>query len=172
MIIGHEITHGFDDEGSKYNAYGNLENWWSPSDLVQYEKIKTMVIHQYNQYEIDGNKVNGQLTIGENIADIGGLLLSFRAFKKYNQCHQHKVKINYDNLLSPEHMFFINFANIWKTKERPEEIKAKILLDVHSPPIFRVNGTLRNIDDFYEVFNIKPTDKLYLKPEQRVKIWG
>jgi putative endopeptidase len=179
MIIGHEITHGFDDEGSKYDAYGNLNNWWTPTDFNHYKQKTQQIINQYNKYQIDGQNVNGELTLGENIADIGGLALSFRAFKKYVQCQQNKnkIKINYTMLsnqtnLTDEQKFFVNFANIWKSKGRTEDVHQRILLDVHSPPIFRVNGSVRNINEFYQAFNIKLTDKLYLKPEERVKIWG
>ncbi len=174
MIIGHEITHGFDDEGSKYDAYGNLSNWWTQSDFKKYEAITKKIAGQYDQYEINGDYVNGQLTNGENIADIGGLALSFRAFKKYSQCqiNSNKIRINYGLEMTPEQKFFVNFAYVWKSKARNQDTQQRLLLDVHSPPIFRVNGSVRNIDEFYEVFNIKPTDKLYLKPEQRVKIWS
>lgn len=173
MVIGHEITHGFDDEGSKYDAYGNLNNWWNPNDFKKYNLMTQQIVNQYNNYQIEGNNVNGNLTLGENIADIGGLALSLRAFKKYNQCLKNtsRIKINYSNL-TDEQKFFMNFANIWKSKGRSEDIQQRILLDVHSPPIFRVNGSVRNINEFYEAFNIKSTDKLYLKPEDRVRIWG
>jgi predicted metalloendopeptidase len=174
VVIGHEITHGFDDEGSKYDGYGNLNNWWSKNDFLKYEEKTKKIVDQYNNYQIEGHNVNGQLTLGENIADIGGLSLSYRAFKKYLKCMQMKsqVKINYDLNLTSEQKFFVNFANIWKSKGRLADIQQRILLDVHSPNIFRVNGTVRNIPEFYEAFNIKPTDKLYLSPDERVKIWG
>ncbi len=174
MIIGHEITHGFDDEGAKYDGYGNLNNWWTENDFKKYSLITKKIAEQYNQYSINGTNINGQLTLGENIADIGGLALSFRAFKKYlkNKTNTNKIRISYGPPMSPEQKFFINFAYIWKSKARDADVQQRILLDVHSPPILRVNGSLRNIDEFYEVFNIKPTDKLYLRPEQRVKIWS
>jgi putative endopeptidase len=174
MVIGHEITHGFDDEGSKYDAYGNLNNWWTKNDFKKYEEKTKKIVEQYNKYQVDGHNVDGELTLGENIADIGGLSLSFKAFKKYLQCLQikNKVKINYDLNLTDEQKFFVNFAHIWKSKGRAEDVQQLILLDVHSPSIFRVNGSLRNITEFYEAFNINPTDELYLDPDQRVKIWG
>lgn len=176
MIIGHEITHAFDDEGSKFDAHGNLNNWWSENDYAKYKEKTNGIEKQYNQFIIENNQVNGKLTLGENIADIGGLSLSYNAFLKYMQCQKNKNKIyiNYSNqdTSTPEQKFFINFANIWKSKGRKEDIQQRILLDVHSPPIFRVNGSIRNIDAFYKVFNIKPTDKLYLKPEDRIKIWS
>lgn len=172
-VIGHEITHGFDDEGSRYDAYGNLNNWWTKNDFKKYEEKTKKIVDQYNKYQINGHNINGELTLGENIADIGGLVLSLKAFKKYIQCMhlKNKVKINYDLNLTDEQKFFVNFANIWKSKGRTEDIQQRILLDVHSPAIFRVNGTLRNVTDFYKAFNINPTDKLYLDPEERAKIW-
>ena len=171
-VIGHEITHAFDDEGSKYDADGNLNNWWSESDLQAYKEKTQQIILQYSQYEIERKQINGELTLGENSADIGGLILSLKAFKKIIHKKRNRIYINYDHNLLPEQKFFINFANIWRFKSRIENIHERILLDVHSPPVFRVNGTLRNIDEFYNVYNIKETNKLYIKPEERVRIWN
>jgi len=179
MIIGHEITHGFDDQGAKFDAYGNLINWWSENDFKKYKEKTNIVEQQYNNYEIEGHRINGALTLGENIADIGGLALSYNAFKKYNKCtkQKYKVYIIYDNdnnktpLFSDEQQFFINFANIWKSKSRKEDTLNRLIIDVHSPPIFRVNGAIRNFDEFYKHFNIKSTDKLYLSPNDRVRLW-
>lgn len=170
-VIGHEITHAFDDEGSKYDADGNLNNWWSESDLCAYKEKTQQIILQYSQYELEGKKINGHLTLGENIADIGGLLLSLKAFKKFINM-RNKIYVNYDHNLSQEQKFFVNFANIWKSKNRIENIHERLLLDVHSPPIFRVNGTLKNIDEFYNVYTIKESDNLYLQPDKRVRIWN
>jgi predicted metalloendopeptidase len=164
MIIGHEITHGFDDQGSKFDANGNLYNWWTMNDIKKYNELTKKVIKQYNNYEINGQKINGELTLGENIADIGGLNLSINAYMKYLKIDP-KEKNNIEKL-------FINFANIWKSKMRDEEIKLKILTDPHSPPIFRVNGTLRNIDKFYETFKIDDNNILYISPNDRIKIWS
>ena len=176
MIIGHEIIHGFDDQGSKFDAYGNLINWWSNNDFRKYKEKTHMIEQQYNNYEIEGQNINGALTLGENIADISGLALSYNAFKKYNQCtkQKYKVHITYDNtkpIFSDEQKFFINFANIWKSKGRKEDTIQRLIIDEHSPPVFRVNGAIRNFDEFYIHFDIKPTDKLYLLPKDRVRIW-
>jgi putative endopeptidase len=188
VIVGHEITHGFDDEGSKFDAYGDLIKWWSDNDLIKYKEKTKMVEQQYNNYEIDETyqtipfnrpRINGSLTLGENIADIGGLALSYNAFIKYKKqknnkyTNKYKVYINYNDTqtYSDEQMFFINFANAWKTKGRKEDILNRLIIDVHSPPKFRVNGSIRNFDEFYKNFYIKETDKLYLHPNHRVRLW-
>jgi putative endopeptidase len=181
MVIGHEITHGFDDQGSKYDSDGNLNNWWTPSDYEKYKNKTNIIKEQYNQYEIDGNKVNGQLTLGENIADIGGLALSYKAFIKYINRNQTKSKTDskyqilytqndYD--YTPKQKFFLNYANIWKMKSTKEDALNRLVIDPHAPPIYRVNGVVRNLDDFYEAFNINPSNQLYLNPELRAKIWS
>lgn len=166
MVIGHEITHGFDNNGSKYDAYGNLSNWWTKNDNKKYLIKKNKIKDQYNKYTINGFYSNVELTLGENIADIGGLELSYNALVRY------LGNINEtDNLILEKKKFFTNFANIWKSKIRDEEINRKILFDEHTIPIFRVNGTIRNINDFYSIFNIEPNDKLYLNPKDRIGFW-
>lgn len=163
MIIGHEITHGFDDQGSKFDANGNLVNWWTPNDLVEYKKITDKVKKQYSEFTIEGEKINGELTLGENIADIGGVNLSLRALKQFflNKHNDYDIQT-----------FFINYANIWKSKARKEDTLYRILTDPHSPPVYRVNGVVRNMDDFYRVFNVDSNSKLYLDHSDRVIIWS
>jgi endothelin-converting enzyme/putative endopeptidase len=161
VIIGHEIIHGFDDEGCMYDGDGNIKNWWTEKDLKNYKDNTKKVVEQYNKYDMHGVNLNGNLTLGENIADIGGMTLSYKAYLKY-------VKNDtFDNK-----KFFINFANIWKNKSRKEYSMHNIVKDPHSPPIWRVNGTLSNSNFFYELFNIKPGDKLYLDKDKRANIWG
>lgn len=179
MVIGHEITHGFDDQGSKYDSNGNLNNWWTPSDYQKYKDKTNNIKEQYNKYEIEGNKVNGQLTLGENIADIGGLGLSYKAFTKYiNDYHtKSKTDSKYQKIFkfdthSPKQKFFLNYANIWKMKSTKEDTINRLIIDPHAPPVFRVNGVVRNLDTFYDAFNINPSNQLYLKPELRAKIWS
>ena len=168
-IIGHEITHGFDDQGSKYDADGNLNNWWTKEDFAKYNLKTALVKKQYSNYEILGKKINGDLTLGENIADIGGVYISLKAFEKYLKDYPEE-NIKYQGFTQKQ-LFFINYANIWKSKSTKEDIHKKLVIDPHSPPIFRVNGVLRNIDDWYDEFNINKFNKLYLKLEDRVKIW-
>ncbi len=164
MIVGHEITHGFDDQGCKFDSNGNLKNWWSVNDLAKYKERTELVKLQYSSYQIEGEKINGTLTLGENIADIGGVEISLGAYKKY-------LLDNKDNDTSKIKTFFISYANIWKSKSRKEDVLQRILTDPHSPPLYRVNGVLRNIDDFYNTFNIKSTHELYLNQKDRIKIW-
>jgi len=163
MVIGHEMTHGFDDEGCKFDAKGNLNNWWSPKDYKKYKEKTDLIKQQYNKYSIDGESVNGELTLGENIADLGGITIALESLKKYLKENPSENKL-IDNL-SPYQRFFINYARIWRCNTRPEEIKHKLLVDPHSPPELRVNGILKNIDDYYKHFNIK-TDLMI-----RAKIW-
>ena len=167
VIIGHEFTHGFDDQGCKFDGDGNLKNWWTPSDLNNY-KLKTQVLKkQFDNYEIEGCKVNGELTLGENIADLGGITISYGAFKKYLLENSNE---NMDNL-TPNQRFFINYGRVWRNNSRKEAIQKNILTDPHSPPIFRVNGIVKNVTDFYDIFNIKKTDLLYLDELLRASIW-
>jgi predicted metalloendopeptidase len=162
VIIGHEIIHGFDDQGCKFDGDGNLKNWWTNSDLEKYKKNTNIVKEQYDKHMIEGKNVNGELTLGENIADIGGVTLSFKAFKKY-------IKNKSDNI--KEHQdFFINFANVGKSTALKEYTHHAVLTDPHSPPIWRINGSLPNIKSFYDTFDIKPTDKMWL--DNRADIWG
>jgi len=169
MIIGHEITHGFDDQGSKFDSKGRLNNWWTPKDKAKYQKLINIIRKQYAQYSIENYPINSDLTLGENIADIGGLSLSFKALKTYLKTYPEQNI--YINSLTPEKRFFINYAILWKTKSRKEDIIRKLNTDPHSPPEIRVNGVIRNIDYYYEIFDIKPHNKLYLDPDQRAKIW-
>jgi predicted metalloendopeptidase len=142
-IIGHEITHGFDDQGSKFDGDGNLKNWWSDNDRIKYDKKTQIIKNQYAKYHIEGENVNGELTLGENIADIGGVKLSLNALKRL-KLGKYYIKD-----------FFINYANIWKIKYHKEKILEKLISDPHSPNIFRVNGVVYNINDFYKTFNIE-----------------
>ena len=162
-VIGHEIIHGFDDDGSKYDSDGNLKNWWTDNDFKKY-KIQTQNIkEQYDNHDIIGQKLNGQLTLGENIADIGGIALSFKAMEKY--CKD-------KNITMDKKQFFISYANIWKSKARNEYILHSILTDPHSPPLWRVNGALPNVKSFYETFDITINDIMYLPENKRADIWG
>ena len=168
-IIGHEITHAFDDEGSKYDAKGNLNNWWTPDDFKNYNLKTNNLLEQFNKYSVENESVNGKLTLGENIADLGGVTIALESLKKY-LIDNPKNNININNFTQIQR-FFINYAIIWASNTRKEEIKNRLLTDVHSPPEFRVNGILKNIDDFYLAFNVKENDLLFLYKKDRVKIW-
>jgi len=163
MVIGHEIIHGFDDNGSKFDENGNLNNWWSLQDLNKYKLKLDSIIKQYDEYEIEGIKLNGKLTLGENVSDLGGLNLSIKSMIKYfNNCNDINSKIK---------LFFINYANIWKSKIRKKDNIYRLLTDPHSPPEIRVNNVIKNNDFFYKVFDINPNDKLYLESNKRINIW-
>ncbi len=168
MVIGHEMTHGFDDQGSQYDEKGNLHNWWSKEDLAKF-KIKTAgVVKQYNDYKMYGDlHVNGSLTQGENIADIGGICIAYDAFKMTKQ-GQDTTKIDG---FTPDQRFFLGYAQVWRIVSREETMRTRLLTDPHSPEIFRINGPLVNFDPFYAAFNVKEGDSMYIKPENRARIW-
>ncbi len=166
-VIGHEITHGFDDQGSKFDEKGNLKSWWTSLDRARFEKKARVVERQFNQYELHGVKVNGKLTLGENIADLGGDAIAFAAYERHLKKTGRKIIDGF----APEQRFFLAKAQDWREIARPEHLKTSILTDPHSPDIFRVNGPLSNLTEFYEAFGVKKGDKLYRAPKARAKIW-
>jgi len=167
-VIGHEITHGFDDEGRQFDAKGNLKAWWTPQDSVQFTKRAQMLVDQFNGYVVlDSLHINGKATLGENIADLGGIVLGIDAFKKTIQYKEGK-KING---FTPMQRFFLGYALSWLSHERDEVLANQILTDVHAPAFLRVNGPFSDVPEFYEAFNIKKGDKMWLDPDKRVRIW-
>lgn len=168
MVIGHEMTHGFDDQGSQYDEVGNLKNWWGKSDAVKFKEKTGAAVQQYNGFTVlDSLHVNGQLTLGENLADIGGLAIAYDAFKLTKQGRGNELIDGF----TPDQRFFLGFAQVWRIKNRVEQIRARITTDPHSPEMYRINGPTVNFTPFYAAFGVKPGDKMYVKPEQRVKIW-
>jgi putative endopeptidase len=168
MVIGHEITHGFDDQGRHYDADGNMKEWWTPEDAKRFKERAQKVIDQYNGYiAIDTLHLNGKLTEGENIADNGGLAIAYAAFKKTPQGKRNE-KING---LTPDQRFFIAAAQLWKIKVRPERLRMLTLTNEHSSPMWRVNGPASNTTAFYQAFNVSPSDSMYRPDSLRVKIW-
>jgi putative endopeptidase len=168
MVIGHELTHGFDDQGSQYDEVGNLKNWWTKEDGEKFKAKTGMVVKQYNAFTVlDSLHVNGELTLGENLADIGGLAIAYDAFKLTKQ-GQGNDKIDG---FTPDQRFFLGYAQVWRLKSRDEQMRVRIATDPHSPEIYRVNGPLMNFEPFYTAFDVKEGDKMYLKPEERAKIW-
>ena len=164
-IIGHEITHGFDDMGRKFDGDGNLNDWWTKSDtekyIIQSDKLKKL----FNELKIEGQKVNGELTLGENIADLGGVEISFNSLKKYYSKYPHtQTPTSYKD-------FFYNYANIWKYNIRPEEAVKRLITDPHSPACYRVNTILSNVKDFYSVFKIENMTNMWISPDNRASIW-
>lgn len=167
-VIGHEMTHGFDDQGSQYAANGNLENWWTKEDAAKFKEKANQVVNQYNNYTVlDTLHVNGRLTLGENIADIGGLSIAYEAFTKTKQFKDGKSIDGF----TPAQRFFLSWAQIWRNNTLPETQAQLILTDPHSPGMYRANGAVVNNDAWYAAFNVKPGDKLYIAPENRVHIW-
>lgn len=169
VVIGHEMTHGFDDQGKKYDARGNLRDWWTENDAKRYKSRLTLLCDQFNSLMIEGEYVNGSLTLGENIADLGGISLAFSSLQKYLEINPDENK-SIDGF-TPIQRFFMSYANIWKCKTRKEETLKRLITDPHSPPIFRVNGILVNFNPFYSAFGITETFKMWLEPEKRTNLW-
>lgn len=167
-VIGHEMTHGFDDQGSQYDKDGNLRNWWTPSDRAKFEKLANLVVQEYNNYVVlDSVHVNGKLTEGENIADIGGLAIAYAAFKKTAEGQSDTLIDG----LTPDQRFFMSFAQIWRIKTRPQRMLFRINNDPHSPEMYRVDSPTSNMDAFYKAFDVKPGDGMYRPDSIRVHIW-
>jgi putative endopeptidase len=169
-IIGHEIGHGFDDQGSKFDGDGNMVNWWTKQDRTEFDKRAKMLIDQYSGFapaQLPGQKVNGALTVGENIGDLGGLSIAFKAFRRSLGGRESPVIDG----LTGDQRFFIGYAQAWRTKARDAEVARRLATDPHSPPEFRCNGVVRNLPEFYAAFGVKEGDKLWLPPERRVRIW-
>lgn len=166
--FGHEITHGFDDQGSQYDEKGNLNNWWTVEDLKKFKEKTKLIVEQFNQYEpLKGKFVNGEATQGENIADLGGVVMGFEAFKKTKQ-YKNKEKISG---LTPEQRYFLAYGYAWMVNIKPESLAQQLLTDVHAPSEYRVIGPLQNNTDFYKAFNVKPKDRMYRLESKRVEIW-
>ena len=166
--IGHEITHGFDDEGRQYDGEGNLKGWWAPQDSMKFAQRAKVLSDQFSKYvAIDTFKINGKATLGENIADLGGVLLGFDAFKQTDEYKKGEKIAGY----TPTQRFFLGYALSWLENERPEELRTQVLTDVHSPAKYRVLGPLTNVDAFYEAFNVKPGNKMYTPDSARARIW-
>jgi putative endopeptidase len=169
-VIGHEIGHGFDDQGSKFDGDGNMNDWWTESDRKEFDARAKKLIEQYNGFEpaeTPGQHVNGALTIGENIGDLGGLTIAYKAYQIALEGKEAPVLDG----LSGDQRLFIGWAQVWRSKARPAELTRRLAVDPHSPAEFRCNGTVRNVPEFYKAFDIKEGDKLWLAPDKRVQIW-
>ena len=167
-VIGHEMTHGFDDQGRQFDEKGNIRDWWLKEDSDNFKERAQKIIDQFSAFEpLDSLFVNGELTQGENIADLGGLIVSFNAFKNTEQYKKGELIDGF----TPAQRFFLNSAQVWKTNIRDEALEVQIKTDPHSPARYRVLGPLKNIPEFYEAFNVKEGDGMYRSPSERVKIW-
>lgn len=167
-VIGHEMAHGFDDSGSQYDKDGTLRNWWTPEDLARFKEITAKLGAQYDAYTVlDTIRVNGKLTMGENIGDLGGLNAAYEAFK---MTPQGKSEVKIDGF-TPDQRFFLAWAQVWRSNTLPETTAQLILTDPHSPGEYRTIGPVVNMDAWYKAFNVKPGEKLYIAPENRIRLW-
>jgi len=166
--IGHEISHAFDDQGAKYNKRGILANWFAPADLKAFQDRTKAIAVQYNKYQpLPGLHINGQLTLGENVADIAGLVIAHKAYL----ISLHGKSAPVLDGLTGDQRFYIAYAQSWRETHRPGAIRSQVLSNPHSPSEFRVNGVVRNDSNWYTAFNVQPGDKLYLAPDKRVPVW-
>jgi len=167
-VIGHEMGHGFDDQGSKSDYQGVQRNWWTDEDRANFDKLTTALAAQYSQFEpVPGHFIDGNFTLGENIGDLGGVSLAYRA---YNMALGGEDAPIIDGLTGDQR-FFLSYAQIWQAKFREDAAIQRLTSDPHSPPEFRVNGIVRNLDEWYDAFDVQPSDALYLPPEERIRIW-
>ncbi len=167
-VIGHEISHAFDDQGSRYDGDGNLANWWTDEDRQAFEKLTKQLVAQYREYEpLPGKNLNGELTLGENIADLSGLSIAYKAYKMSQQGKEAEVLGDWKG----EQLFFIGWSRVWQRKYRDAEMIRRLATDPHSPSQFRANGPVMNIDAFYEVFNVREGDRLFKPAAERIRIW-
>jgi predicted metalloendopeptidase len=167
-VIGHEMGHGFDDQGAKSDARGVLRTWWAPSDEAAFKKLVDRLATQYDGYTaLPGLNINGRLTLGENIGDLGGLTVAYEA---YHLSLKGKPAPVLDGLTGDQR-FFLAWAQAWRSLMRDARMRTQVMSDPHSPPKFRVNGVVRNMDAWYSAFGVKPGEQLYLAPDERVRIW-
>jgi predicted metalloendopeptidase len=167
-VIGHEMGHGFDDQGAKSDAAGVLRNWWQPADELAFHQRVDHLDAQYSSFEaLPGLKLNGRLTLGENIGDLGGLSVANAAY--HHSLHGAPAPVL--DGLSGDQRFFLSWAQVWRTKQRDEDLRSQVTSNPHSPGKFRVNGVVRNVDAWYPAFKVQPGDKLYVQPDERVHIW-
>lgn len=168
-VIGHEISHGFDDSGARFDAEGNLNNWWTDEDLKQFEELGNELAEQYSNIEVlDSVYINGKFTLGENIGDLGGVNAAYDGLQLHLAEHGNPGKIDG---FTPEQRFFLSWATVWRTKMRDEALRNKIKTDPHSPGMYRAYVPLQNIDAWYDAFAIEEGDPMYIRPEERVRIW-
>jgi endothelin-converting enzyme/putative endopeptidase len=170
MVVGHELTHGFDDEGRQYDADGNLRDWWSPTVGAEFDKRASCVEKQYAEYvPIDDVHVNGKLTLGENLADLGGMKLAYASFERAEK--EHPATPPQLAGFTPEQTFFLGYAQAWCTNARPEEVRLRVNTDPHSPAQFRVVGPLSNMPEFAAAFQCKAGDKMVRSDDKRCVVW-
>jgi predicted metalloendopeptidase len=166
-IIGHEVSHSFDNQGALFDSHGRLHNWWTPADFKHFQSSSQQLVAQFNHYRpFPDLAVNGQQTLGENIADVAGLAAAYDAFQRSLGGKPAPVVQGFTG----DQQFFISFAQGWRTKARDQTLRNLILTDGHAPPNYRAS-TVRNLDPWYAAFSVKPGEALYLPPDQRVRVW-
>jgi predicted metalloendopeptidase len=167
-VIGHEISHGFDDSGRQYDGDGNLRDWWTAEDGVKFKQRADALVKQYSAYTVlDNRHLNGELTLGENIGDLSGMAVAFKAYKIALAGKEAPVIDGFTG----EQRFFLGWSQVWRRKYRDDDLLRRLVIDPHSPSEFRANVPASNIDGFYEAFGVKAGDRLYRAPADRVKIW-
>jgi putative endopeptidase len=167
-VIGHEMGHGFDDQGAKSDAHGVLRDWWNANDVAAFTQVTDRFVAQYDAFTpLEGINVNGRLTLGENIGDNGGLQVAYHA---YTLSRDGAAAAEIDGITGDQR-FFLGWAQVWRALIRDAALRNQVLTDPHSPALYRTNGTVRNMDTWYAAFNVQPGDALYLAPADRVTIW-
>ena len=167
-VIGHEITHGFDDQGRRYDADGNLADWWTPEDAKRFDERAKKLVEQFSAYEpLPGVRINGELTLGENIADLGGVSIAYEALERSLEGKERKLIDGF----TPEQRFFISYAQAWRSNIRDEALRQQLAVDPHSPGGFRAFAPLSDLQQFYDAFGVKEGDPMWRKPEDRARIW-
>ena len=167
-VIGHEIGHGFDDQGSTFDGDGALRNWWTDEDRAEFEQRAGQLAAQYGEFApFDDLNVNGEFTLGENIGDLGGITIGLLAYQISLNGEEAPVIDGFTGV----QRVFLGYSQVWRRKYRDEELRRRIATDPHSPAEYRANGAVRNVPEFYEAFDVQESDALYLPPEERVKIW-
>ncbi len=168
MVIGHEMTHAFDDQGAQFDKDGNVKNWWTNDDYAKFKAKTQQVIDLYSSFTVlDTVHIKGAMTVGENTADVGGVAIAYDAFKMTKEGHDTATIGGF----TPDQRFFLSVARIWRVKMKDEFLRLWINNNPHSPPMWRVNGPLMNSTHFYDAFQIQPGDKMYLPDSARIKIW-
>jgi predicted metalloendopeptidase len=167
-VIGHEFSHGFDDQGRRSDGRGNLRDWWTEADAAEYVRRADAIVAQYGGYSpIEGLAINGRLTLGENIADLAGLTMAYRAYRRSLGGREAPVIDG----LTGDQRFFMGWARAWRGKYREEALRQQLMTDSHSPGEYRTNGIVQHLDAFHEAFGTQPGDELWRAPEDRIRIW-
>ena len=166
-IIGHEMTHGFDNMGRMFDEKGNLNNWWTEEDDAKFTECTKQLVKLFDEFELRGHHINGELTLGENIADLGGLNVAWDAYQMTDEAKANKPIDGF----TPAQRFFISYGTVWRTNIRDKALERKLKEDVHSPAEARVNCALRSMSHFYEAFDIPEGSKMYIAPDERAAIW-